>query len=769
LLTLTLPNELPVGRHEIALEFHGKINAQGQGLFYARYTEQGTKEKKIMLGTQFEATDARRMFPCWDEPSFRARFQLTALVPEKFLAVSNMPIEAEKKIGAKKEVRFMLTPSMASYLVVFCAGELDTIEGEQDGVKLRVVTTRGKAEQGRYALETEAKILHYYNDYFGTPFPLPKLDLIAIPGGFGGAMENWGGITYFESVLLFDPKNSSLETKERVFAVIAHEMAHQWFGDLVTMAWWDNLWLNEGFASWMGTKCTDHFNPEWNEWQRDLPKDRTMDYDARSSTHPVQQPVANEADADAAFDDITYLKGQSIIRMFESFLGPDVFREGIRKYIATHKYSNATTADLWSALTDVSGKPMNTIAPEWTEQPGFPLVEAKQADHSIAVSQSRFTLNFPNPPALTWQIPLTYEVQDQQGANSFLLRQPNDKLPNDELADHAVKLNVGDAGYYRVEYDDASWQRLLGQIGQLSEADRVNLLTDAWALVEANRKPLAFYFDLVGKVTSEDQPVVYEQISETLTFIDRLLIGNPARAQFQNFARGILRPAFDRVGWDEKPGEPAPITQLRGFLIRGLGELQDGDVVSGCRARFAAFLQDRNAIAPDLRPTIFEVVGHYADLRTWEKLHELALATTSIEEKDNLYTALFATTNPGLLARSLAITLTDELPASRAGRLLPRASERSEHPEVVWKFAEAHMPALLAKQDSLGMNRFAAGLFNYFSDAKEAEVLESYAKAKLPPGAEKAVKKAADEVRFRAELKTRLLPQLHSLGEKPSA
>jgi len=287
----------------LVLAFSGKINAQGQGLFYAGYQEQVTNEKKVMLGTQFEATDARRMFPCWDEPSFRARFQLTVVVPENFTAVSNMPVEGEEKVAGGKEVRFSTSPSMSSYLVVLVAGELDSIAAEKDGVKLRIVTTKGKAEMGRYALESAATILQYYNDYFGVPYPLPKLDLIAIPGGFGGAMENWGGITYYESVLLFDPENSSTETKQAIFAVVAHEMAHQWFGDLVTMAWWDNLWLNEGFASWMGSKCTDHFNPKWNEWLRrnvprdpsrriGFPKDTAMQSDARSTVHPVQQPIA---------------------------------------------------------------------------------------------------------------------------------------------------------------------------------------------------------------------------------------------------------------------------------------------------------------------------------------------------------------------------------------------------------------------------------------------------------------------------------------------
>src|SRR5215472_14305956 len=308
LLTLRLPSELRVGDHVLTLRFTGKINQQGQGLFYMRYQEQGSNARKVMLGTQFEATDARRFFPCWDEPAFRARFQLSVVVPEKWLAVSNMPVESEQKIANGKEVRFASTPPMSSYLNVFVAGELDSIESRVGPTQIRVIATKGKAELGRYALEASAEILKYYNDYFGVAYPLPKLDQIAIPGGFGGAMENWGGITYYESVLLFDPQNSSAATKQSIYEVIAHEVAHMWFGDLVTMAWWDNLWLNEGFASWMGSKCTAHFNPQWEVWlARELPRDPTrrtgiakeaaMEGDARATTHPIQQRVATEAEA----------------------------------------------------------------------------------------------------------------------------------------------------------------------------------------------------------------------------------------------------------------------------------------------------------------------------------------------------------------------------------------------------------------------------------------------------------------------------------------
>jgi aminopeptidase N len=784
-LSLTLPNEMAAGEHELALKFSGKINPQGQGLFYARYREHGTNEKKIMLGTQFEAADARRMFPCWDEPSFRARFQLTAVVPEKFMAVSNMPIVAggadpgTQVPEGMKEVRFAISPSMSSYLVVLCAGELDAIESEQDGVKLRVIATKGKAEMGRYALESEAKILHYYNEYFGIPYPLPKLDLIAVPGGFGGAMENWGGITYYESVLLFDPENSSNGTKQDIFAVIAHEMAHQWFGDLVTMAWWDNLWLNEGFASWMGSKCTDHFNPAWNEWLRrrtprnptrriGFPKDTAMQMDARSTTHSIQQPIATEAEANSAFDEITYQKGQSIIRMLESFLGENVFRDGIRKYIAAHQYSNSTTADLWEALTEVSGKPVGEIATGWTEQPGFPLVKVSRDASTVILTQERFTVHFPNPPAQRWQIPLTYVTELQPATNGFLLRDKSANLPNELPADRALKLNVGDAGYYRVEYDDASWRMLVSHLGQISEADRANLLTDAWALVEANRQPLSHYLGLVTQVLKDDQLAVYNQIIDTFIFINRLLAGDPARPHFQQYARVLLRPAFDRVGWEAKEDEPSQRSFLRASLIRGLGFLNDTNVVTGCRARFERFLSDRAAVAPDLRPDIFAVVGRYADAQTWEKLHKLGLKTTSTEEKQNYYEALANAIDPRLVRRTIPLALTDELPTNRALFLLPFIARQSEHPDLVWEFAREHMKELLAKQDALGSDAFAPGLFTFFSDPQEAETLEKYAQSDLPPSAAKAVAKAVEQIGFRAEFKQRLRPQLKSWMEKDS-
>jgi aminopeptidase N len=771
LLTLALPSELPPGDHTLALSFSGKINQQGQGLFYVRYQEQGSGAQKIMLGTQFEATDARRVFPCWDEPAFRSRFQLTALVPENWLAVSNMPIASEKKIAGGKEVRFAVTPPMSSYLNVFVAGELDLIESRVDPTQIRVIATKGKAELGRYALEVTAQILQYYNDYFGVPYPLPKLDQIALPGGFGGAMENWGGITYFESALLFDPKNSSAETKQNIYEVLAHEMAHQWFGDLVTMAWWDNLWLNEGFASWMGTKCTAHFNPQWEVWlRRNLPRDPTrrvgitkeqaMEGDARSTTHPIQQPIATEAEANSAFDDITYKKGQSFLRMLESFLGEDVFRDGIRRYIAAHQYSNSTTADLWNALSEASKKPVGEIAAGWTEQPGFPVVKVKRnADAKVRLTQERFTVNFKNAPPLEWKIPLTYSVIGQAPA-TLLMTGKTDILQNIP-ADRSLKLNVKGAGNYRVEYDEPSWGLLLESLPKLSIEDRVNLLSDAWALAQADRAPVSLYFGLVEKLPASTDIAEREQIVNVLDFINGLLVGNPECEKFQRYARSLLRPTFETLSWDPKQGEPPTTGSLRASLIEALGDLNDPEIVAGCRERFEKYLANPASLAPDLRPAIFAIVGRHADEKTWTKLHKLGLKTTSIEEKQNYYNALACATDPKLVKKTLAIALTDELPTSRAIFLVPKVARDSGHPDIAWEFAKANMNALLAKTDAAGVNRYAPSLFTFFSDDSRADELKTYAKNNLPPASAPEIAKAVDEIQFRAEFKKQLASQLN--------
>ncbi len=514
-VTLGFAQPIAAGRHQLAIRFTAQINKFGRGLFLVEYPTQAGRKR--MISSQLEPADARRIFPCWDEPAFKASFDLAVTVPQEFLAVSNMPVMREAPVGdGRKRVEFETTPKMSTYLFVLTAGELERVTGDADGVTVGVVTTRGKSAQGRYALDSAIGLLKYYNDYFGTRYPLPKLDLIAVPGGFGGAMENWGGITFFESRLLLDPATTSPTAQRGIFIVLAHEMAHQWFGDLVTMAWWDNLWLNEGFASWMQEKAADRFHPDWQAWLNSSEgKQATMGSDARRTSHPIQQPIADESEAMSAFDGITYSKGQAFIRMLESYLGEDAFRAGIRQYMKAHAYSNATTADLWDALAAASAQPVAAVAAAYTEQAGVPLIVADvscaDGRRRISLRQERFSIHDPDAKPERWQVTVSYGPPGADHPAGVTLLDGTADIDAGPCGE-ALKLNLGGIGYYRVQYDAATQAALVGAIKQMSPADRVNLLADTWALVEAGRLAPPAFFNLVDALDPGDSRVIWDDV-----------------------------------------------------------------------------------------------------------------------------------------------------------------------------------------------------------------------------------------------------------------
>jgi aminopeptidase N len=764
IVSLTFPQAVKEGSHKLKLEFEGKIGAQSQGLHYIKYpTDKG---EKVMLATQMEATDARRMFPCWDEPVYRTTYQLKVTVPHSFMAVSNTPVETERVTSDElKTVTFSSTPKMSSYLMVLIAGELEALEGESEGVQLRVITTEGKKEKGQYALEATKKLLPYYNEYFGMKYPLPKLDQIAIPGGFGGAMENWGGITYNESILLFDPNTSSQDTKETIFAVLSHEIAHQWFGNIVTMAWWDNLWLNEGFASWMGTKATDHFNPEWNIWLRaNAAKNFVMRSDARKTTHPIQQPVNNPTDAARIFDEITYLKGEAFIRMLEAYLGDSPFRQGIRSYMKSHQYSNTTTADLWYDLEKASSKPISKIASGWTEQPGFPTVNVKSScqsgERTLTLEQERFTVNDPNPKSLQWQIPIAISyVAENKPVSYVLLSQKMITVPGGGC-NSPVKLNAGNVGYYRVKYDPAIFDQLMKAMNKLSDADRLNLLSDTWALAEAGHGSATDYLELAEAMRDETNLAIWEEIITRLLFIDDLQIGQPGRERFKAYARSLLGPVFRRIGWEVKPGAAKSVSQLRSRLIFALGRLKDEAVIAEARERFRAFVLNPQSLPADLREPVFYVVGSYSDRETFEQLHGLARQSQNTEEKHQFYRAMQGALDPKLAEENLKIALLDELPPEEAAFSLFGVAGSGEHAELTWKFAQQHMKELTSKLASFSKGAYVPGLLGMFSETTRADELEAYSKRNLPAEDQPEVAKAAEQIRFKAALKQREMPKI---------
>ncbi|HWX18604.1 MAG TPA: M1 family metallopeptidase [Candidatus Binatia bacterium] len=759
-----LSETLAPGKYSLTIEFTGHLREQAQGLFFVRYS--AGAGKKVMLATQMEATDARRMFPCWDEPVFRASFEPTVIVPKKHLTVSNMPIKNEKSLdGGLKEVHFEATPPMASYLMVLVSGELEALEDSFEGVRMRVITTEGKKEQGRYALESAKKILGYYNHYFGIKFPLPKLDQIAIPGGFGGAMENWGGITYNESILLFDPKTSSLETRQNVFGVMAHEMAHQWFGDLVTTAWWDNLWLNEGFASWMGTKATDHFNPDWQMWlDAGSAKSGVMRQDSLPSTHPILQPIANESQANDAFDGITYIKGQSFLRMLENYLGEEKFRHGMQLYMSRHRYSSTTTADLWAALEKASGKPVRALSAGWTEQPGLPVVnvssQCEGGKDIVRLEQERFTVQDPGAKPLQWMVPVALaDLTRTKSTRVELLTNKTTTVafPN---CDGVIKANFGDAGYYRVSYSPVMFQKLKSRMNSLPPEDRLNLLGDAWAMVTAQRATAASYLDLVASLGPEKTAAIWQDVLGRLGVIDGLQRGQPGRAAFRAWAIQMVRPQLQRLGWEPRAGELATDTLLRNSVISLLGEFGDKEIIAVARTRFQKFLTQPESLPPNLRPCIVNIVGHYSDRPTYDQLHRMARAAKGTEERRRYYGAMAAALDPPLAALTLPISLTDETVPQEAIYLVTDVAHSGEQPELAWKFAQDHMTQLLGRAEEFSRNMYVPSIMSAFSDADRADELEKYVKEKVSPKGATKAKEIAESIRLRAALKQRELPSI---------
>src|SRR5579871_3636163 len=762
-VTFAFPHPIAAGRHQLRISFTGRINRFGRGLFAVDYP--AADGRKRMISSHLEPADARRIFPSWDEPAFKASIALTVTVPQAFLAVSNMPIAREEPAGDdRKRVAFQPTPRMSSYLFVLAAGELERASADVDGVTVGVVAARGKGQQGRYALGSAVDLLRYYNDYFGVAYPLPKLDLIAVPGGFGGAMENWGGITFFESRLLFDPAASASDARRGIFNIIAHEMAHQWFGDLVTMAWWDNIWLNEGFASWMQAKAAEALHPDWRTWLNGNGfKQAAMGEDARRTTHPIQHAIANESEAMAAFDSITYAKGQAIIRMVENYLGEDAFRAGIRAYMREHAYSNTTTADLWAALEAASGKPVAAVASGFTEQGGIPLVIAQTScagdTQRITLRQERFTIHDPAPQPQHWRGPVVLGGI-RGGTDAMVLLDGAAEVAGGRCGD-PVKLNLGDVGYYRVQYDAAMLAALTQSIDRLTPADRSNLLGDAWALVEAGRAAPAAFLELVERVAGDDDRAVVDQIIRPLTRIDHLQWGRPERAAFQAYARAVLRPVFDRIGWDPAPSEPADHALLRSRLIGLLGDFGDDAIVAEAKLRFAKFLGDPASLPTALRETVTGLAGRYADRATYETLLALGRGTTSTEERVRYYMAAASARDPVLANETLAIALTDELPTTLVGRLISAVASQGEHRDLAWNFVKANFDALAAKLGPSFQDNFPASLLTNFTDAAHAEELANFAPAHATSGGRITAARAYERIMTAADFSAQQLPAVN--------
>jgi aminopeptidase N len=761
--TLTLAVPAAPGRHMLSFAYRGRLETMARGLFVQPYVGPDGR-RSLVLSTKMESTEARRMFPCWDEPAFRATFELTAAVPAHWNLVSNMAVAHRHRHGAMATTTFQRSPRMPSYLIELTAGDLADITASSRGVQLGVWTVRGREQDGRTALLNAETILSDYDDYFGYPLPLPKLDSIAIPGGFAGAMENWGAITYNDQLLLLTPA-STMATRQAAFSVQAHEMAHQWNGDLVTMGWWDDIWLNESFASWMASKETARRHPDWH-WleSKDADKEDAMGADALPASHAIEQHVTDELQATAAFDpQITYRKGQAILRMFEAYLGPDVFRDGIRSYMRLHAFSNATTADLWNSLSAASGKDMRANLASWTEQSGFPLISvASTCDaggaRTLRLSQRRFLLMGSAPDAPAWSVPL--QVRSGSGApQSVLLTRDGQELSAGHCGE-ALSINADAIGYYRASYDADTLAANEQSFDQLPPGDRIALLDDQWALAQSGAEPLASYLHLVAAMHGAVDARAWQQVAgslETLEFDER---GAPGHDDFERFARSLAAPVLAQLGWDASAGESPDQAQLRRLLLADLAEWGDQSVIDEARRRFHAFLADRRAILPDDQSTILGIVATYADAGTFEQLHAIAKSAASEAEMRRFFGALMAVRDPLLAQQAAEIALSDEIPP-QAGSLRMGLVVRIgvTHPELSWSTFTHNAPRLLAPFARYIPLISAQDVPVWYWNGVPMTDIETWVRAQVPAEMAANIERGLQSARFRLAEKQRLLPE----------
>ena len=762
--TFSVDRPLAQGRYRLALDYSGAIQTQAVGLFSLDY--EGAGGRKRALFTQFENSDARRMIPSWDEPAYKASFALQATIPAGEMAVSNMPVEQTTALpDGRAVVRFADSPKMSTYLLFFALGDFERATASVDGTELGVVTRRGALDQARFALDASKDILREYNDYFGVRYPLPKLDNVAGPGRsqFFAAMENWGAIFSFEYALLLDPGIATQVDREEVFATAAHEIAHQWFGNLVTMRWWDDLWLNEGFASWMEGRMAARLHPEWQTALNAVrTRDQAMQRDAVATTHPVVQHVETVEQASQAFDEITYSKGEAVIRMLEAYVGEDAWRRGVRNYMREHAYRNTVSDDLWREIERAAGKPVTAIAHDFTLQPGVPLIRVadpvcKDGRSSVALSQGEFSRDRPERKPLSWRVPVIAQVAGANAQARTLVA--GGKAALDLPGCGAVVVNAGQSGYYRTLYAPKAFARLAGGFAGLAPIDQLGLLADSWALGMAGLQPASGFLDLARATPLDAAPQVWGQVAATFARIHAQYDAGDARRQrFAAYAVARLAPVMAQVGWNAQAGEASARVKLRADLIEILGSLGDAATIAEARRRHAAMGSDPQAAPPALRKSILAVVARHADAPAWEALRAAARTESSPLVKDTMYGLLASASDPVLAQRALALAISEEPGATVGAEMI--ATVAASHPDMAFDFALANMAAVDKRIDATSRSRYFPMLARGSSDPAMVGKVRAYAEANLAPDARRDAETAIAAIEDRLKVRAQRVPEI---------
>jgi aminopeptidase N len=762
-VTLTLPAAAKVGIHTIAFTWTGKINESAAGFFAIDYTN-GDGSKARMLATQFEAPDARRFAPMWDEPSFKAKFTLRAVAPRGQLAFSNMPAVVTRRPDGTQLYSFRQSPVMSSYLLFLGMGDMERKTVMAGKTEIGIITRKGVSNQGDYALASAKRLLTYYNDYFGQPYPLPKLDMIAGPGSsqFFGAMENWGAIFYFEPELLLDKSRDTESRKQRIYIVVAHEMAHQWFGDLVTMSWWDDLWLNEGFASWMENKASADLNPSW--FARDsavaFDREEAMAIDATAATHPIIRHVETVDQIGEAFDQgITYKKGQAVIGMIESTLGPDAFRAGIRNYMAKYKYGNTQTEQLWAELEKASGKPVAAFAHDFTLQAGVPMITVTNTscvngDTVVTLDQGRFGLDAASKAPRQWQVPLRVAGIGGPVATSIVKSDKPYSLTVKGCA--PVVVNYGKGSYTRVRYAAAPHAALVGNYAKLGLADQLGMLGDDYALARSGDQDFALYAATLDAVPADANPLEWSVISNQLGGLSGLYAGTPLSAQVNALAIRKLGPVLARIGYEAQPGESPLVTNLREDLVGRLGRAGDLEVLRRARAYFSKLKTDPSAIPPAIRAPILATFAANATPAEWDELLALTKAETNPVVKNGYVRLLGAANDPALATRALELLKGDQLTAQQKPTLLRAVA--GGHPDMAFDFAVANRELVDGLIEASSRAAFIPSLGAGSNDPAMPGKIQAYAEKNQPEAARGGAKRAIATIAVRKAVADRLRP-----------
>jgi len=751
---------LPAGHLTLSIEYSGILNGQLRGFYLSK-----TARRNYAV-TQFEPTDARRAFPSFDEPAFKATFSVSLVVNKGDTAISNTNIvsDAPGPIAGKHTIRFATTPKMSTYLVAFLVGDFKCTSGESDGVPIRACATPDKVQYTKFALSAAEYVLHYYDNYFGIKYPMPKLDLIALPDFEAGAMENFGAITYRETDLLLNPTTASIEDEKRVGVVVAHEMAHQWFGDMVTMQWWNNLWLNEGFATWMEYKPIAAWHPEWH-----LPQDvaknlnTTLDLDAQRTTRTIRAKAETPDEINEMFDGITYGKAGAMLLMVEHYEGRETFREGVHKYLSAHMYGNATAEDFWNAQTEVSNKPIDKIMESFVAQPGEPLLSfgSPQKD-SVSVRQERFFLspNVTTNRAQTWFVPLCFTGSNTNG-DCAVLNEEEQSLKTTNAP--FLFGNAEGVGYYRSSYTPEVYAKILDHVETgLTPVERISFLGDEWARVRANKAPVGQYMNLAAAVRNDSSADVIDTALKAVQAISSQIASTPEEHEaLARWTRENFKPAYERLG-APAIGDAPEKKELRATLLGYLGEIgMDPEVIVQSRTLAEEYLKNPNSVEPTLAQKALEVAAVHGDAAFFDQLQKIFETVNDPELQETALHLLGRFTEPSLERRALEFTVSGKVRNQDSAILLSRMLREPGTQEVAWQFVQENWPQVQAQITTMMGGRIVAGTGSFCS-AEKRDAVMSFFMAHKVQAAGRALLHARDQINDCIDLRSLQGPSLQA-------